>query len=785
MEKRNAEPREAAPIERMTATDETRLSPWWRYSALLVFLVGLIILVYLSTIAFRDAPPIPETVVGPKGETLFTAGDILAGQQVFLRYGLMQNGSVWGHGGYMGPDYTAEYLHSLAINANEQRSRELFGKPLADLSEPQRAAVNADAGQVLKVNRYDPDKHELVFTDIEKATYEQQINYWLAFLASGPEHTAGLPHGFIGDRPAIEKLTAFFAWTAWGSIARRPGKSFSYTNNFPYDPLAGNTLSGDSILWSALSIVVLLAGLAAVLFVFGKFDYLGWKGEHTRINPQMLPGHTTTGQQAIIKFFVVVSLLFLAQTLIGGTLAHFRAEPGNFYGFDLTQLVPSNVLRTWHVQLALFWIATAYVAGGLLLSSTLGDREPKGQAAGINLLFWALVIVVVGSLLGELLGVRQLFGNIWSIFGDQGWEYLDLGRFWQVLLVIGLLWWLFLLYRNIRETKSDPRRREIIFLFLGGAAAIPFFYLPAFFFNSSTNFSVVDIWRFWIIHLWVEGFFELFVTVMVAVTFFQLGVVSRITATRIIYLDAIIFLAGGMVGTAHHWYWTGQSNVTMAFAALFSALEVVPLTLLTLDAWDFIRLTGTRGRPSDKGLVIPHKWTFYFLMAVGFWNFVGAGIFGFLINMPVISYYEAGTMLTANHGHAALMGAFGMLALALMVLTMRQVLPDEQWRRPEKFIKVAFWGLNIGLALMVLTNLFPGGVFQLWDVMENGYWHARSAAYTGQGYVRLLEWFRMPADLIFIFLGALPAAIAVLLTYKYVRFGGGPEELGSPGKSRT
>ena len=375
----------------------------------------------------------------------------------------------------------------------------------------------------------------------------------------------------------------------------------------------------------------------------------------------------------------------------------------------------------WHIKLSPFWIATAYVAGGLLLSSTLGEREPERQATGVNILFWALVLVVVGSLLGELLGVRQLFGGYWSIFGHQGWEYLDLGRFWQALLVVGLLWWLFLLYRNIRSAKKDPKRREIIFLFLGAATTIPLFYLPAFFFTSSTNFAIVDIWRFWIIHLWVEGFFELFVTVMVAVTFFQLGVVSKLTATRIIYLDAIIFLAGGMVGTAHHWYWTGQSNVTMAFAALFSALEVVPLTLLTLDAWDFIRLTGMRGRSGDKKMVIPHRWTFYFLMAVGFWNFVGAGIFGFLVNLPVVSYYEAGTMLTPNHGHAALMGAFGMLALALMVLTLRQVMPDDQWHMPEKFIKISFWGLNIGLALMVTTNLFPGGVFQLWDVMQNGY----------------------------------------------------------------
>ena len=750
--------------------DRETLSPWWRYGALSVFLVGLIILIYLSVIAYHDAPPIPDAVVGPGGQTLFTGADIRTGQQVFLKHGLMQSGSVWGHGAYLGPDFSAEYLHALALHVNARLAPEMFGAALADLSPAQREAVEAEARQLLKVNRYDPQSGRLGFTEAEAAAYRDQIDRWEAFFASGPEQTAGLPHDIIRDRSAIERLTAFFAWTAWASVALRPDKDFSYTNNFPYDPLAGNTLSGDAVLWSALSIVMLLAGLAVVLFVFGKFDYLGWKGESTQVNPEMLPGHATAGQRAIVKFFVVVALLFLAQTLVGGALAHYRADPGSFYGFDLSQWLPSNVLRTWHVQLALFWIATAYVAGGLLLSSTLGDADPKGQRIGVHLLFWALAAVVVGSLAGELLGVRQLFGENWSLLGHQGWEYLDLGRLWQVLLVVGLLGWLFLLYRHIRHAKRDPKRREVIFLFLGGAVAIPFFYLPAFFFGSATNYSIVDIWRFWIIHLWVEGFFELFVTVMVAVTFFQLGVVSRITATRIIYLDAIIFLAGGMVGTAHHWYWTGQSNVTMAFAALFSALEVVPLTLLTLDAWDFIRLTGTREHSAEdkQRLVIPHKWTFYFLMAVGFWNFVGAGIFGFLINMPMVSYFEAGTLLTANHGHAALMGAFGMLAMALMVLTLRQVLTDEQWKGPEKLVKISFWGLNTGLALMVITNLFPGGVFQLWDVMQNGYWHARSSAYMNLDYVRLLEWLRMPADVVFILLGALPMALAALSTYRLV-----------------
>ncbi len=242
-----------------------------------------------------------------------------------------------------------------------------------------------------------------------------------------------------------------------------------------------------------------------------------------------------------------------------------------------------------------------------------------------------------------------------------------------------------------------------------------------------------------------------------------MGLVSRPTATRVIYLDAILFLGAGILGTGHHWYWTGQSNVSMAISATFSAMEVVPLILLTLDASDFVRLT--RGGGDDRKGDLPHRYTFYFLIAVGVWNFIGAGVFGFLINLPVVSYYEAGTNLTANHGHAAMMGVFGMLAVAFVVFAMRQCSTDEHWRRVEKYVRVSFWGLNIGLAGMVLLNLFPSGVLQLFDVARHGYWHARSAAFLDHPVMRALVWLRLPADLTFILAGVVPLLIAVWLTY--------------------
>jgi nitric oxide reductase subunit B len=732
---------------------DTQISPWWRRALILLMVSGFSVLGYLAACSYHDAPPIPARVVGPNGTTLFTRQDVTAGQQVFLSHGLMENGSIWGHGAYLGPDFSAEYLHTMALDIRASASAQMSQTPGAPKAND-LDALDAEVARILKENRYDSASDTLSFTQAQADSFHAQQGLWRDYFAA-PDHNGGLAAGLIQDSEQLHELTAFFAWAAWASAARRPGKTYSYTNNFPYDPLAGNVPTSGAVLWSAMSLLMLLGGIAAVLFAFGRFDFLGWHDDDRR-RPAMLPHYPTPSQRATIKYFVVVSLLFLGQVMIGGAVAHFRADAASFYGFDLSRIFPSQLLRTWHLQLAILWIATAFLAGGLFIAPSLGGHDPAYQSVGVNFLLVALVGVVAGSLLGEWLGIRQMLGRLWEWFGDQGWEYLDLGKAWQIGLAAGLVLWVALLFRAVRPAFKDPEHGELAVLFFLSGLAIPVFYVPAFFYNSATNYAIVDHWRFWIIHLWVEDFFELFVTVVVAVLFYRLGAVSVVTAKRVIYLDAILYLAGGILGTAHHWYFTGQSSMTMAIGATFSALEVVPLVLLTLDAWDFITITESDVDAAGNRVMIEHRWTFYFLMAVGFWNFVGAGVFGFLINLPIVSYFEVGTILTPNHGHASFMGVFGMLSIALLVFACREVVDETTWGRIEKYVRVSFWGLNVGLASMIIFSLFPGGVMQLYDVLQNGYWHARGHEYLGTSLARLIEWARLPGDLIFIFVGVLP-----------------------------
>ena len=713
------------------------LSPWWRHAAILVMILGFSVLSFVTAETYTNAPPIPARVVDPGGKLLFTGEQIERGQEVFLKYALMEHGTLWGHGAYLGPDYTAEHLHRQTVIAREHYAGQHRGRSYARLDADQQALVTRAVQREFKQNRYHPGTQTLVLSPGEVAAWQKLARFW----------------------------ANYFTWATWATVTLRPGKNYTYTNNFPYDPEAGNTASVQAYIWSGLSLVSLLAGLGLILLAFGRFHFLGWEGapdEQPAPQGASSASALTPSQRATAKYFAVVALLFLLQALAGGALAHYRVEPFSFYGLSaIVDLLPYNLLRTYHLQLAVFWIATAWVGGGLFLAPWVGGAEPRGQKLGVNVLFWALVVVVVGSMTGEFFGIRDRLGTVWFWFGHQGSEYLDLGRGFQLLLAIGLALWLLLMFRALRPAIRSEGKSHLSSLFLYAAVAIPVFYLPALFYGPRTNFAVIDNWRFWIIHLWVEGFFELFATVLVAIMFRHLGLVSTRTATRLVYLDAIVFLSGGIIGTGHHWYFTGQSTLNMGLASCFSALEVVPLTLLTLDAWDFIRLKNQECDDCHRPLAVTQRWAINFLIAVGVWNFVGAGIFGFLINLPIVSYFEIGTSLTANHGHAAMFGVFGMLALGVMFFCLRAMRDDAVWKRAERFVRTGFWGVNIGLGLMVVLDLFPGGVLQLRDSIQNGYWHARRLSFLLGGAYHTLEWIRIAADLTFLILGALPLALAV------------------------
>lgn len=720
---------------------EIAISKAWVQGVALVLIFGFFVMGVLAFRTYSDSMPQPRQVVSSDGEVVFTGDDITAGQEIFLRRGLQQFGSIVGHGAYLGPDYTAEYLRT----SSEHVLAALREQGVAD---PAEAVVD-----MMRTNRFDETTGTLVFTDEQISAFEAAVEYYAEYFGV-PTTEHGLIPSVITDPQEIHELTSFFAWTAWAAAAERPGHNYSYTNNWPAEPRVDNRPSADILVWSAMSLIALLAGLGALFALYGRWSKsIGWHGSEAPTLSFLQPGTVgiTKTQRATAWFFFVVALLFLGQALLGAAVEHYRADLSGFFGLDLAQLLPYNLARTWHVQLSLFWTAAAFLAAALFLAPIISGREPRRQHVLAYGLLGALAIVVGGTLAGTAIST---FGPDWakgSIFFDQQWEYLDLPRFWQILLVVGLFLWILMIYRAIRSRLRTESKFSMPWLFLYAGLAIPAFYAVGLLATNGSHLTVAEFWRFWVVHLWVEDFLELFTTVMVAYIFVMLGVVRRKIAIQIIFLDVILYSVGGVIGTMHHLYFSGTPVEHMALGAFFSALEVIPLTFLTVEAWTFLQL-GSRQEAHSKA-PFPHRWAVMFLVAVGFWNFVGAGIFGFLINLPIVSYYQIGTALTANHAHGAMMGVYGMLAVGLALFALRYIVPPEQWS--DRLAKFSFWSLNLGLAWMVFATLLPLGVLQLWHSVSEGYYEARSLGYIAQPGNAVLEWMRLPGDVLLL-LGVLP-----------------------------
>jgi nitric oxide reductase subunit B len=726
----------------------------WVQTAVLVFLCGFLILGLLAYRTYTASPPVPDRVVDDGGRVLFGGDDISKGQQVFLHNGLMEYGSVFGHGAYLGPDYTADYLRR-ASNIVLARN----GGARSDSAA--RRTV-----EEMRANRYDERSGTLRFSAGQSEAYRRLVPYYGDYF-SDPTTRNGLRPDAITDRRDLRRLTAFFAWTAWAGSTDRPGHDYSYTNNWPSEPRVDNEPTANVIVWSVLSLIALLGGIGVLFAAFGRWGRrLGWHGREQSTLSFRNPGEValTPAQRATAWFFFVMAALFVLQTLVGAASQHYRAEIDSFFGIDLAQVFPYNLVRTWHVQLALFWVATSFVAAGIFLAPMIAGREPKGQGKLAFALLGALAVVVFGTLIGSYLGIhRVLSGTASNWFGLQGFEYLDLARLFQVLLSTGLVIWVVMLWRVLRKRLRSESVGNMPWLFFLAACAIPAFYAVGLIARTGDNFTTTEFWRFWVVHLWVEDFLELFTTVMVAYMFVLLGVVRERVALTVVFLDIVLYSIGGVVGTMHHLYFSGEPAEHMALGAFFSAAEVIPLTFLTVEAWSFLQLGASQ--ESRARTPFPHRWAVMFLVAVGFWNFLGAGIFGFLINLPIVSYYEIGTALTANHGHAAMMGVYGMLALGLALFCLRYLIPADKW--PEQWAKVSFWSANIGLAWMCFATLLPLGIIQLYKSVDSGYFEARELKFLGNDTNSLIEWLRLPGDILFIVGGALPALYIAYLGIRH------------------
>jgi nitric oxide reductase subunit B len=718
-----------------------------RLRAIFLFFLVLTfgVLIFGGYLINMEKPPIPAKIIAPSGEAIITGESIMGGQNYFLGRGGQHIGTIWGHGSYLAPDWSADYLHRMGLfiaarhhGLSQEAASRFSQKDLENLGAAEGGRIAATVRDEIKTNRYNPDTGVLQFTPYQAEAFDLLTGYYTELFRNGNERM-GLQPGIVRTEEEGRNVTSFFAWLAWSAGTLRHDADYTYTSNWPYDPLVGNRPLPDALIWSIVSVILLILGIAVAIFVYQRYvaedDY---KADLLLDFPEPEP---TASQKFLLLYFITAIALFVIQIGMGAVTAHFTVEGTYFFGIPLAKIMPYAAARTWHLQLSVFFIATCFLAAGLFIGPFVG-REPKGQRAWVIVLFAALVVVVLGALGGSWLSVAGVLGDKSFYFGHQGYEFIELGRVWQLLLIAGMIIWLVLVLRSILpalQTESD--RGGLTHMLLYSSIIIPFFYMAGLMYGEGSHLSVAEYWRWWVVHLWVEGFFEVFATVIMAFLLSHIGAVSKKFALTTIYFTVFLYLGGGVIGTFHHLYWTGTPTPIIALGAVFSALEVVPLSLLGFEVVQNLKTIKAGG----EGYA--YKWPIYFFISVAFWNLVGAGVFGFLLNPPIVLYYIQGINTTPIHSHAALFGVYGLLAISLLLFSVRHIVSRISWS--DTALKWSFWGLNGGLASMLVFSLIPSGFYQFYFAVKHGLWYARSPEITSGAVVRALSWARLVPDLVF------------------------------------
>ncbi|MDX1456683.1 MAG: cbb3-type cytochrome c oxidase subunit I, partial [Marinobacter sp.] len=525
---------------------------------------------YFGAEVYRAAPPIPDRVVSEQGNLLMTEDSILDGQTAWQSVGGMQLGSIWGHGAYQAPDWTADWLHRELTAWLELAARDTYGQAYHDLTGAQQNQLQYELKQAYRTNSYDPDAGELVLSDRRVEAIQDTAVYYSDLFSNDPalqptRENYAMKENTLPDAERRQRLTEFFFWTAWAAATERPGSDATYTNNWPHEPLIDNKPTAENVVWSIVSVVLLIAGVGGLVWAWAFLS------KHDEQDPTAPPKDPLTGfaltasQKALGKYLFLVVALFTFQVMLGGFTAHYTVEGQSFYGINVSEWFPYSLVRTWHIQSALFWIATGFLAAGLFLAPIInGGKDPKFQKLGVDVLFWALVVVVAGSFVGNYLAIAQIMPPEWNFWlGHQGYEFVDLGRLWQIGKFTGIAFWLVLMLRGIVPTLRQPGDKNLLALLTASVVAIGLFYGAGFFYGERTHLSIMEYWRWWIVHLWVEGFFEVFATTALAFIFCSMGLVSRTVATSASLASASLFMLGGVPGTFHHLYFAGTTTPVM------------------------------------------------------------------------------------------------------------------------------------------------------------------------------------------------------------------------------
>lgn len=729
-----------------------------KWILLFTAIVCFIVVVWGTYITYQLAPPLPQQFVTQTGQIIMTQDDIVAGKAGFQRADLMDYGSLYGMGSYFGEDYTAKYLVRLGRMTENEIAQQRFGKNYDDLPEGDQYVIRKNMQTMLQ--QIDLSSNIVVLSEPVAKTISQ-LQSEIAKSLLQHDFTAGWTKAYSLDEKSAASTADFLIYSSLTTIAHRPGKNFSYTNNWPYEPTLGNAPTSSTFYWTWVSFCFVFFGFGAVLYIYHRYLSERDNAPKTPLFLSFKP--LTPSQKKVGQYFIIVALVLLAQIGVGAIMAHYYSERAGFYGLNINAWLPFNFLRDVHTQTPIVWIGLSWISAAIFIAPIISGKEAKAQGLLVDLLFWVTLFIVAGAIIGNYLGIMGWVNPVWFWVGNQGLSYIQLGRLWQIGFCVGLFLWCFIVFRGMWPTYDRLKTATIEFwtgrirlehLFWASTINIAVLYcfgmIPLT--GIEKSFTITDFWRWWVVHLWVEQSFEFFAACSTAYLLMGVGLVSRRLAERTVFFESILIFLGGVIGTGHHWYWTGGPDMWVPLGTMFSFIEVLPLVLLIIDAIEERQLIKRQNG-------FTYNLAYLYILGAAFWNFVGAGVFGGgTLNAPLVNYYEHGTFLSLNHAHTALFGAFGLLALGLVYFCLRYAAGDRMsWS--DKLGTWAFWLYNLGLVLWIGLNFFPVGWPQLIDVYEHGLAHARSLEFYNT--TLLWQWLRLPGDVVF-------AIGALLMTYDFI-----------------
>jgi nitric oxide reductase subunit B len=703
----------------------------------IIALFMVTMLIYYTANLQKEVPPIPKEVKSESGETLYTYDDVVEGKGYFQQFDLMDWGTLLGMGAYMGPDFSTDFLHYRAEYLYDFYAQEMYKKSSKDLTAVERGAVKERVKEDVK-RQTSLLESTTVYTDASAEAYKRNVAYLTKLLVEGDPERA-FKGGIIRTEEA-QKIAAFVDWSQLVASSIRPNTDRTWSNNWPPEPLLDQDVNFNShkiSLWEFLILWTL-----TIVVIFLAYEYL-LKKDNEDLQPAIKISFLHKSQQKLLKYIPIVAGLFFVQLIIGGYLAHLYTEPTQ--DFLISQnILPFNVLRSIHTQLAILWVAVGWLVGGLLIAPWVANKDHKYPWL-VDVLWSALLFVAVGSIIGLYMGATGQMRDVWFWFGNEGRELINLGRFWDIGLVIGLVFWFLLIISLIKKASTN---NPIVSTIIWSSFAIATLYIAGMMpiHKVMPNFTVDDYYRWWVIHLWVELTFELFAAGVIAFFTVSLGLISQKMAVKVMLFELFLIMLSGTLGVGHHYWWQGLDEYWIAIGGIFSALEPLPLALMIVEAMKNQREKRLHGEKND--FAIPFMW----IAGSAVLNWIGAGFFGMLINTPTISYYSHGTYLIMPHGHVALLGAFGYISIAFIYMTSRANSLAKGLVWDEKFSKYGFWILTIGALLFALPTYIIG-MEQTRIAHDLGYFYTRlhSAVEPLKGWM----WFRVVPDTLMIIGGAL------------------------------